>query len=247
MKADPFAQLKLLDVQELDSHFDSLRHQARNPVEGPELTEKAGLRAELEGRARDLQLQVDDLVREQRKADQDVEHVKARKARDQQRLDSGHVGSPKDLEGLQNELVSLDKRISHLEDLELEVMERLESAQQELADTRAQVEEVDTRIAQLTRTRDARREELKQEAATLRTRRDQLVADLPEPLLSLYERLREQKDGVGAAALRARRCGGCRLQLDNHELAGIATKPSDEVLRCEECGRILVRTSESGL
>ena len=74
-----------------------------------------------------------------------------------------------------------------------------------------------------------------------------MVADIPEPLLSLYERLREQKNGVGAAALRARRCGGCSLQIDNQELAAIATKPSDEVLRCEECGRILVRTSESGL
>ena len=74
-----------------------------------------------------------------------------------------------------------------------------------------------------------------------------VVADMPEPLLSLYERLREQKNGVGVSALRARRCGGCSLQLDNQVLAQMAAKPSDEVLRCEECGRILVRTSESGL
>ena len=246
MKADPFAQLKLLDVQELDSAFDGLRHQARNPAEGPELAEKAAARAELEGRVGDLQVQVDDLTREQRKADHDVEQVKARRVRDQQRLDSGQVGNPKDLERLQHELVSLDKRIGDLEDVELDVMERLETAQQELAAARQGLVELEERVVALEGSRDSRREELKQEAAEIRARRAPMVADIPEPLLSLYERLREQKNGVGAAALRARRCGGCSLQIDNQELAAIATKPSDEVLRCEECGRILVRTSESG-
>jgi predicted nucleic acid-binding Zn-ribbon protein len=247
MKADPFAQLKLLDVQELDSAYDGLRHQARNPIEGPELAETTSRRAELEGRVADLQLQVDDLTREQRKADQDVEQVKARRVRDQQRLDAGTVTNPKDLERLQHELTSLDRRISDLEDVELEVMERLEQAQQELEATRQQLATSEARIAELTRSRDARREELKAEAAALRDRRGPLVADLPEQLLSLYERLREQKNGVGVSALRARRCGGCSLQLDNQVLAEMAGKPSDEVLRCEECGRILVRTSESGL
>jgi uncharacterized protein len=247
MKADPSAQLRLLDVQELDSAYEGLRHQARNPPQGPELEENAVLRDQLDGRLRDLQVQVDDLTREQRKADQDVEQVKARRVRDQQRLDSGQVGNPKDLERLQHELVSLDRRINDLEEAELDVMERLEEVQQDLEATRTQLATVEERIAELTRARDARREELKQEAAQLRERRGRLVADLPEPLLTLYDRLREQKDGVGAAALRARRCGGCSLQIDNQELAAIATKASDEVLRCEECGRVLVRTAESGL
>jgi predicted nucleic acid-binding Zn-ribbon protein len=247
MKADPFAQRKLLDVQELDSTFEGLRHQARNPAEGPELQERTALREELKGRVRDLQVQVEDLTREQRRADQDVEHVKARRQRDQQRLDAGQVGNPKDLERLQSELVSLERRISDLEDVELEVMERLEAAQQELEGTRDQLVEVEQRITELTASRDARREELKREAADLRARREPLIAQIPEALLSLYERLREQKGGVGAAALRARRCSGCSLQLDNQVLAEMASQPPDVVLRCEECGRILVRTPESGL
>lgn len=246
MKADPFAQLKLLDVQELDSQFDTLRHEARNPVQGPELAERARKREELSARAGDLQVQVDDLTREQRKADQDVEQVKTRRSRDQQRLDAGQ-GSAKDLEHLQHELVSLDRRISDLEDAELEVMERLEEAQRELAAVQEEIAENDHRIELLTAARNARREELKAEAAELKARREPLVAELPEALLSLYDRLREQKDGVGAAALRARRCSGCSLQLDNQLLSDIAATPSDEVLRCEECGRVLVRTAESGL
>jgi uncharacterized protein len=132
LKADPFAQLKLLDVQELDSKLDALRHQAANLPEVAELREVTANRAGLDDRVRDLRVQVDDLTREQRKADADVEQVKARRVRDQQRLDSGAVANPKDLERLQHELVSLDRRISELEDIELEVMERLETAQQEV-------------------------------------------------------------------------------------------------------------------
>ena len=70
---------------------------------------------------------------------------------------------------------------------------------------------------------------------------------MPEDLLALYERLRAQKGGVGAAALRARQCGGCQLTIDAAELGVIRATAADEVVRCEECQRILVRTPESGL
>jgi predicted nucleic acid-binding Zn-ribbon protein len=69
---------------------------------------------------------------------------------------------------------------------------------------------------------------------------------MPEDLMALYERLREQK-GIGAALLRARQCGGCNMTLDASELSRIKAAPADEVIRCEECQRILVRTDESGL
>ena len=73
------------------------------------------------------------------------------------------------------------------------------------------------------------------------------ASGMPEDLMALYDKLRAQKGGVGAAALRRRECGGCRLTLNAADLGVIAKKPTDEVLRCEECNRILVRTGESGL
>jgi uncharacterized protein len=234
-------------VQELDSRLDQLRHQAAHPPEAAELREQTALRAQVDGKARDLQVQVDDLTREQRKADADVEQVKARRVRDQQRLDSGMVTNPKDLERLQHELVSLDRRISDLEDAELDVMERLEAVQIELGHLDAELKVVDERIAELTAARDERVAGLRAEATDVAERRRETAEGLPTDLVALYEKLREQKDGVGAAALRARRCGGCSLELDHSELAAIAKEPSDTVVRCEECSRILVRTHESGL
>jgi predicted nucleic acid-binding Zn-ribbon protein len=192
-------------------------------------------------------VRVDDLTREQRKADADVETVKLRRRRDQERLDAGTVTNRKDLERLQHELVSLDRRISALEDEELEVMEALEGVQAEVTELRAQVGVLDERIAVLTRSRDQRLVELREEAVTLKRDRDTAAAGIPADLLTLYDKLRAQKGGVGAAALRARQCGGCSLELNSGDLGIIAKQPSDAVIRCEECNRILVRTPESGI
>ena len=192
-------------------------------------------------------MQVDDLTREQRKADADVEQVKSRRVRDQQRLDSGSVTNPKDLERLQHELVSLDRRISELEDAELDVMQRLEDTQGELDALRERLGTTDERGAQLTAVRDKRLAELQEEATKVARDRSAAVAGMDAGLLALYDRLREQKGGVGAALLRARRCEGCSLELNSGDLAQIAKQPADEVVRCEECGRILVRTGESGI
>jgi predicted nucleic acid-binding Zn-ribbon protein len=196
---------------------------------------------------RDARIAVDDLTREQTKADADVEQVKSRRARDRDRMDRGVVSNPKDLEHLQQELVSLDRRIGDLEDVELEVMERLESAQAQHARLERRLAEIDEEAAELTRSRDARAAEAQAEAAQVAKERDVTAQGVPAELLALYERVRAQKGGVGAAALRQRRCTGCSLQLTAADLGAIAKAPSDEVLRCEECNRILVRTPESGI
>jgi hypothetical protein len=216
----------------------------------PQDEELAALSQELggvEARVKELQTQVEDLTRDQRKADADVEQVKGRRTRDRQRLDSGAVGNPKDLEHLQSELVSLDRRIAELEDTELEVMEQLEAAQGEFDRSTASQEELAGRIAALTSERDKGIGAIDGELAEIVSRRATVIGDLPSDLLALYDRIREQKGGVGAALLRARRCEGCSLEVNPSELAAIAKAASNEVVRCEDCGRILVRTGESGL
>ena len=247
MKADPFAQLKLLDVQELDSRHDQLRHRLATLPQIAELDALTRRRREIDDRARDARILVDDLTREQKRADADVEQVKARRKRDQDRMNQGLISNPKDLERMSGELVSLERRISELEDLELEVMEKLEEAQGELDALTAQVGDLDEKIAAATGARDEAATEIETQLTDTVGERKQTSSGLPEDLMTLYTRLREQKGGVGAAALRSRRCSGCSLQLNSSELADIAKTPSDEVLRCEECNRILVRTSESGI
>jgi predicted nucleic acid-binding Zn-ribbon protein len=247
LKADPADQLALLDLQAIDARADILRHQRRTL---PELAEIASLqeqRAGLDAQRRDAQILVDDLTVEQRKIDADVEQVKVRRTRDRDRMDQGLVSNPKDLERMQGELESLERRINSLEDEELEVMARLEDAQKDLDGFVAQIAAADERLAALTASRDEKVAALDAELASLDAERRPAVEGLPTDLIALYDKLRESKGGVGAALLRARECGGCRLTLDAHEIAEIRAMPEDAVYRCEECQRILVRTSESGL
>jgi predicted nucleic acid-binding Zn-ribbon protein len=89
--------------------------------------------------------------------------------------------------------------------------------------------------------------DLQTQLSAVQDERKVTAAGLPQDLLALYEKLRAQKDGVGAAALRRRECEGCRLTLNASDLGIIAKAPADDVIRCEECNRILVRIGESGL
>ena len=95
--------------------------------------------------------------------------------------------------------------------------------------------------------RDAALAEIAEEAGKAQDRRAGVTAEEPADLLALYEKLRAQHGGTGAAALRGGRCQGCHLSLNTVDLNRIRAAAPDEVLRCEECRRILVRTPESGL
>lgn len=193
------------------------------------------------------QTEESDCAREQTKAEQDVDQVRQRAARDQQRLDSGAVTSPKDLENLQHEIVSLAKRQGDLEDVVLEVMERRESAQERVGELTGRVASVQSKIDDATARRDAVFEEIDGEAASVAKEREVVAGAVPADLLKLYDKLREQQGGIGAAKLYQRTCQGCRQELAITELNEIRMAAPDTVVRCENCRRILVRTSESGL
>lgn len=246
MKADPTHQVKLLDVAELDSRAAQLRHQRAHLPELAEIASLESERTEITDQVRDARIVVDDLTVEQAKADREVEQVRARRERDRTRMDAGQVTNPKDLERMQHELVSLERRITTLEDAELEVMEALEQAQQVLDALGIRADDVDAKLAELVAARDEKRAAIDASLEEVSAARGPATEGMPEDLMALYERLREQK-GIGAALLRARQCGGCNMTLDASELSRIKAAPADEVIRCEECQRILVRTDESGL
>jgi predicted nucleic acid-binding Zn-ribbon protein len=172
--------------------------------------------------------------------------VRDRAARDQARLDSG-TGSAKDLQAITHELTSLARRQAELEDVEIEVMERAEDAESAVTQLDAERAILATQISELADARDAALADLDNEAAAVGRPRADTVAGVGEDLVALYEKIRTQSGGLGAAALRQRRCGGCQLELNNVEMNRIKAAAEDEVLRCEECRRILVRTAESGI
>jgi predicted nucleic acid-binding Zn-ribbon protein len=247
VKADPTAQQRLLDLQAVDTALAQLAHRRRTL---PELAEIDKGQASLSGLRDDAvraRTAVEDLDREIRRLETDVEQVRSRKTRDQQRMDSGAITHAKELESLQHEVASLSRRQNELEDTELELMERREEAQSVLDASVAALDDAQRVIDEATARRDAHFEEIDTAEATHREDRAPLAAQIPADLLALYDKIRDHSGGLGAAMLRARRCEGCRIELSGSDLSIVASAPADEVVRCEECRRILVRTAESGL
>ncbi|WP_338678232.1 C4-type zinc ribbon domain-containing protein [Streptomyces sp. SCSIO 30461] len=247
MNAAPADQIRLLDVQALDVRLSQLAHKRKSL---PEHTELESLNKDLT-QLRDLlvaaQTEEGDCAREQTKAEQDVDQVRQRSARDQQRLDSGAITSPKDLENLQKEIVSLAKRQGDLEDVVLEVMERRESAQERVSELTDRVSSVQAKVDDATARRGTAFGEIDGEAASVGKEREVVAGTVPADLMKLYEKLRGQQGGVGAARLYQRRCEGCHIELNITELNEVRAAAPDAVMRCENCRRILVRTPESGL
>jgi predicted nucleic acid-binding Zn-ribbon protein len=245
VKADAEAQRRLLDLQALDTALAQLAHKRRTLPEHAELErlgrEVATLRDERAG----AQVAVDDLDRDIERLERDVDQVRARADRDKARLDAG-TGPAKQLEALQHEVQTLARRQRELEDVELDLMEKREEAAAVLADVVSRLEKTQAAHADVERRREELLAGIAKDEEFRRSGRGPLAADLPADLVKLYEQIREQT-GMGAALLRAGRCGGCRLELSGSEKARVRAAAPDEVVRCDECRRILVRTAESGL
>jgi predicted nucleic acid-binding Zn-ribbon protein len=163
------------------------------------------------------------------------------------RIANGTVADPKALSSMVDEVSHLKKRISDLEDAELDVMEQLEAAVTDRETLRGRMAQVDNDLVETIAERDRQLAALDGEMGGLRAERAVLVPLIPTDLLTLYDRIGASHGGVGAAELRQRRCTGCQLEINAADLRAFSAAPEDEVLRCEECGRILIRTPQSGL
>jgi predicted nucleic acid-binding Zn-ribbon protein len=242
MKASKAMQEKLLALQALDSSLIQLDHKAKNLPVSKLLDEKTIAHAT----ARDLcvaaETEKSDIKHELSKSEVDVEQVVSRIERDEKRLSSGQ-GSPKELEQLQHELGSLAKRRAELEEIELEVMVRIDSLDQRISSLSAERDSLHEDVTKLAKEKDRALEEINRAKNATIADRTSLMNEIESELLALYEKIRASGDGIGAARLHAGQCQGCNLSINAADLSKISALPDDEVVRCEECRRILVRVS----
>lgn len=246
MNADPAAQRRLLDLAAVDAELTRAAHRRRSL---PELAKVELADKDLRS-ARDslvaVQTAVSDLDRDIRKLEAEIDQVRARENRDRGLLDSGSISSGKQLEDLQHELATLKRRQTVLEDELLEVMERREATGAELERSRAALDSLEQLRLDAAHRLEEALAELESTEEHAQQERRTVSAELPADLVALYERIRA-RGGPGAALLREHRCGACRLELDRTAIGRLREAPPDEVVRCEECGAVLIRTSESGL
>ena len=245
MRADPAVQRRLLDLAEVDAELNRIDHRRRTLPELVEIVERENVERAKRDKVVAVQTTLGDLNRDAMRQETEIEAVRAREDRDRTLLKDGNV-SARQLVDLEHELGTLSRRQTALEDDLLELMERREAVEQDRAHAKAEHEAAEAALADVRKRRDEVFGDL--EVSEIRRTKDraQLVPVFPADLLALYDRIRKQK-GIGAALLRARKCGACRLELDRNAIAHIRDTAPEEVVRCDECGAILVRTPESGL
>ncbi|MCC3282541.1 zinc ribbon domain-containing protein [Arthrobacter caoxuetaonis] len=243
-KASSAEQLRLLDLQALDSRMKQLDSRARSVRENPDLTALAGKAAAARTALGAAATQSADIERELARAEADVASVVARLERDQKHLDSGHGGS-KELTALQSEIESLSRRRSDLEDTELEVMERLEAVKAVEAERRTEAAAAETELTDLEGRRDTELAEIEAERAEIMRQRTELAGRFAPDLLAVYERTLS-RHGIGAARLFHGTSEGSGMQLSPGDLADIRKAAADDIVFCPDSGCILVRSSEWG-
>ncbi|MDQ4057746.1 MAG: C4-type zinc ribbon domain-containing protein [Actinomycetota bacterium] len=234
----PAALRRLLDLQEQDTAITVLETRRSTLPEAQQLAELNDSLAELEADLAIATKQADEIRREQSRLEDEIKLTEDKINKEEQRMFSGTVANPKELSALQAEVESLKRRRGGHEDSLLEVMVGGESATEtvqrltaERDVTRARANELSAAVERLTGDIDA-------ELSEHRTQRDSIAPEIPGSVLELYEGLREQKHGIGAAALVAGTCEGCHTKLPNKEVERL--KAAGGLQRCDNCRRILV-------
>lgn len=237
-EVEPAVLHRLLDLQAEDTAIKRLEERK---VALPEAARLQEVTERLDELTSDLEIatkQDQEIAHEHGRLEGEIELLEQKIGREEQRMFAGTVSNPKELSALQAEVESLKRKKSGLEDQLLEVMEQRETSSSTVAritgerdQASAESEELTTTVATLTSEVDA---ELAQHSSA----RDQIAAELPADLVTLYEKIRAQKQGVGAAALDQGMCQGCHTKLPQKELERMRAEGG--LQRCDNCRRILV-------
>lgn len=239
---DPWAYLKLLDIQNLDISLDQIAHKLSNL---PERETAAKLRAQYENlKYREVAAvtEVADKELEVRKAENDVDLVRIRLEKDSDLLQSGSISDSKQLTELQHELESLKRRQQLLEDEEIDILQQLEDSQKNLVNVREELERVTRELLKADEAETVAVATLEAEREEISNERIAESKSVPEELLKIYEKVRKDNGGIGASSLAMGRCDGCRIQFSQADMNKYKSAADGELLRCEDCRAILIRS-----
>jgi uncharacterized protein len=239
MKAEVAQQRSLLELSKLDAELSRIAHRATHLPQREAYERMQSDHSAASDRLAAARIVVEDLDAQVSRLESEVEAIRQREERDRSLLKSGATDA-KQLSDLQHELETLLRRQTSLEDSLIDVMERREELQDQLAGELRAIEALQTELASAQQALDEALAEIDQARQDHSSRRDTLTATLDPALSALYERQRAG-GGPGAGPLLGHRCGACRIEIGRGELSRISAAAEDELVRCPECGAILLR------
>lgn len=237
MKASEKQQADLLSLANLDLEIKRTKINIAELSSGESLAALAEAQRSVAAKLIDARNDVDSIELELKRAEEDLNLVEQRIAKDEQRLNQ--TSSPKDAQGIQAELVTLTRRKSELEDLELAVLERKEEIEAAYKTVLGDKQSIDEELSAQQNSAEAQILKLRSGLDLISQQRAQQAALLPAELVELYEKKAARSVAVGK--LNNRECGACRISIGATALAEIHALPADEIATCPECQAILVR------
>ncbi len=231
----------LLHLQQVDTAIDQARHRRRALPARAELSQIEATRAAVAARRAPVEEARDEVLAREGHLEAELAHTEERSREVTARLYGGTVSASRDLQALAAEIETLGSRASGLEDQVLAVLDEREPLDAAVAALDAEDADLDARAAAARADVALGEEEVDAVIAGLEGDRAASAAAVPAELTATYERLRTRLGGIGAARLEGARCGGCHLDLSATELDTIRHLPPDDLVPCEQCGRILVR------
>ena len=235
------ALVRLLELQEMDTAIGRLKHRRSVLPERAELSACEAKLARLAGQASDLEVRRGELAAQQSSLEAQIEGMRERRSQIEKKLYGGHVTASRELQAMDSEAKQLAQHVSDLEDQEILVMEQIEPIDADLASLGSSASVLGGEAASLRSAVEEAEGLIEAELGAVGEERAKIAASIPGELLARYERVGEKLGGTGAAPLVGDLCGGCHLRLPATEVDRIKHAPPDELILCDQCGRILVR------
>lgn len=230
----------LLELQRVDTAINRLRQRKSDLPEQRAVDEIVTQKDEISALHAAKNAELDEIARDQSRLEGEVAMLEDKIKHESERLYGGDISNPKELASIQAELDGLRRRKNHLEDQDLEIMERREAIEKDLASLTEQLNDLERRHGEASSARDTAAVEIERELTENTSAREQLLPSVPDELKELYDDLRVKKNGVAAAPLEGGVCRGCGVSLSPVALDAIRRSSGDNVARCENCRRILV-------
>jgi predicted nucleic acid-binding Zn-ribbon protein len=234
------AYAQLLVVQGHDTLIGQLRHRHEHHSLRDDLAAVQVQMAEVDVQIEAIKVRRHDLDRERKRIDDEVAKVQSKRDDINRKLYDGSVTATKDLLAMQDEAKSMAKRQSGMEDEELEFMEQIEAVSGELAEAEANRVTLDENAQSVTSELEAALKEIVAQVASETDVRATDVSQVPSELMTEYEKLRGQLGGIAVARLNGSICDGCHMTLSAVTVDRAKHAPEDAVIKCDECGRLLI-------
>lgn len=224
----------LAQLQKVDTQLDQI--QTRLTAIDTELKSNDSLH-QAESADENAQQQVKKSQKNLSNAEDAVEAIKIKIETSESSLYGGKIKNPKELQDLQSEVQALKRRLSELEDQELDAMLALDNNEVSQKEKKQQLIKVQAEVSSQSAGLMGEQSQLLRSRERLTTERNAILPQISSEYQALYHRLREQKRGLAVCLVQDGACAGCGTVLRPAEWQ--AARSPSQVVRCTTCGRIL--------